>query len=642
MIDFANLAAGHRLTDRYTVERLIGRGRSSAVYRAIDESAGTPVALKVLDPFLSQEEVSVERFRREVQIVRSLEHPNIIEVLDFLHVGGLYVICMELVEGDDLKTHLQRRGPLKLEEFLRLAPLVLSAVSTCHREGVLHRDIKPQNLLLDAHGEVRLADFGISKINTMSDLTKTGSVIGTPEYMAPELFRSGRADPRSEIYALGAVFYELLAGVPPLAGTSLTSVMTQQLDSAVEPLSLHRPDVPDWLDAVILRCLALDPDQRYQSPDEVETELRRAERALAVYQHRSRPARCLACGEEMVPGLVFCQDCGKFTREVFEPGPFHVILYRADEPGLLRDCLDRLYPGIPRWRSRIRLQLTPSVLFSGLSRGAADSLYNELAASFCELGVSERLPAEMRMPGWMTGLALLLVPAFVFLIYYGLVQLGYGDIRGGPLLQVMIVGAPVASIATLLALYRWKIRPLVSFRRARRHAHDKPSEAALRLVKLLRAVHSRSTRRLLGTLAASYFAIRNHAEQSGGIDPDAVEALVVASFRAARQLDLYEAHLSGRSLMGIKEQLDRVAARIPRTSDERELEALVKSKSDLAQELADYRETEERHSRTHLAVLAAGGTLEKIRNALQGGEHRPDLDAELAALTADLAESPTG
>jgi tRNA A-37 threonylcarbamoyl transferase component Bud32 len=650
VIDFANLAPGHRVGGRYAIEARVAQGRTSAVYRALDTTTGTRVALKILDPFLAHDEVSVERFRREVRIVRALDHPHIIDVYDFFRDADLYVISMEWVDGVDAKLRLHRDGPLPLAAFLRVAAQLLSALDACHRKGVLHRDLKPQNLLFDRRGDLRLSDFGVSKLHASSDLTKTGTAIGTPEYMAPELFRDGRADPRSDIYALGAVFYELLVGRPPYSGTSLASIMTQQREREIEPLRALRPELPAWLEAIVLRCLRFDPERRYGSPAEIEAELRRGARARATYEGRNRPARCLACGEERVPGLVFCQDCGRFTHEVFQPGGFHLILYRADEPGLLLDYLTRFFPDLPAWSTRLRLRLLrPLVLFAGLSQAAATSLYSELAASFCELEVSERLPAELRLPAWMSGLAMALVPAFLFAFHGVLLALGRGDIRGGPLLPLLLVASPLASAATLYALYRWKIRPLVGWRRARSRASERPSAIALRMVEALREVHSRSTRRLLGGMAASWFALHDLARARGGSLPASLEELLFAAFRTARRLDVYEAHLAGRSLMGIKDELDRVSLRLASSTEEKALEELVEARSELAQELADYREVQELQSRTHLALLAAAGSLEKLRNA--EADRRRALEAEIDAVRRDLlalnagpgaAEEPSG
>jgi hypothetical protein len=242
----------------------------------------------------------------------------------------------------------------------------------------------------------------------------------------------------------------------------------------------------------------------------------------------------------------------------------------------------------------------------------------------------------------MSAIGFVLVPAFLILSYWVLNRLGLDDIRTGPFLNLILFGSPLASAGTLFALYRWKIRPLVSWSRASERARAQPTATALRMVKALRQIHSRSTRRALGGIAANFFAVRDLDGRGDGLDASTVEALVFAAYGAARQLDLYDAHLAGRSLMRIKEELDRTAVRIAHASETPELERLVKAKADLEQELGDYRETEDRRSRTHLAVLAAAGTLERLRNARQGREDCRELDAEIRALARDLGGDRPG
>ena len=259
MIAYDALPRTHRLAGRYVIEGPLGRGRSSVVYKALDVETETRVALKVLDPLLAHDAVAAERFVREAQILRSLNHPNVIKVYALLADGNWSVISMEYFEGADGKSYLERNGRMSIGDFLRVAQRLTSALDACHRLKVVHRDLKPQNILINERCDVKIVDFGISKMNTMSDLTRTGTVFGTPQYLAPELFRSSRADPRSDIYALGATYYEFLTGRPPYPAMSLGAVLTQQLRGEIEPLSSFRDDVPRWLSAVIFKCLRTDP-----------------------------------------------------------------------------------------------------------------------------------------------------------------------------------------------------------------------------------------------------------------------------------------------------------------------------------------------------------------------------------------------
>ena len=207
MISYDALPHGFTIDNRYWVEGLLGKGRSSAVYRAFDAETSTQVSLKILDPFLSQDPVYLERFRREVSIIRSLSHPGIVKVYAFLKFQEFYVIVMEYFESRNGIAYLDRYGAMPVADFLDVAKKIVSAIESCHKVSVLHRDIKPQNVLISQNKDIKVVDFGISRVNTMSNLTKTGTILGTPEYMPPELFITGRSDTRSDIYSLGCVFF---------------------------------------------------------------------------------------------------------------------------------------------------------------------------------------------------------------------------------------------------------------------------------------------------------------------------------------------------------------------------------------------------------------------------------------------------
>ncbi len=625
-MDWTALPAGHRVGDRYEILRGIGRGRSSAVYAARDEATGSEVALKILDPFLARDAINLERFRREVEIIRSLDHAHVIKLYDFFRDGDLWAISMEWVDGTDAAAWLAARGPLSVARFLEVAPKLLAAVDACHRRGVLHRDIKPQNLLVDRHGEIRLVDFGISKVNTMSDLTKTGTAIGSPTYMAPELFRSARADPRSDVYGLGAVMYELLAGQPPYPGDTLERIMTLQLEGEIESLSERRPDVPTWLAAILEKCLRTDPEARYQSVAEILTEFERAERALCVYEARNERTICLRCRAERMPGLGFCWDCGQLSRDVLAPGTRSVVVYKNDAPELLADRIAKTFPETDRERARARLGSGCTLVCRGISEESATRIYNELAALFCEISIVNSLPRQLRVPGW-----LVLLGMGVFAALYAAIGLQLPLYSAGPWVAGV---ALAASQATILGVYRWRARPLVSWRASSGGAST-PSAFAIEALDAVRALRVRDLRRLLGHVSAQLSAIEDAA---GAQSPLAGDARDVARqcFRAAAQLEGCELYLAERSLMGINDQLDAVKIKLRHAAND-VCEALVDQKVALEQELEEFYEIQDLHARTYLSLLNANGTLERLRSALQCGETRPDLEGELRAVRERLS-----
>ena len=353
-----DLPAGHVLAERFVVERRLGRGRTAAVYRALDERTRTPVALKVFDPQLADDPTALARFEREVRILRTVDHPNVARLYDVVQDGDLHVLVMELVAGTTARAHLERVGPLSIAELMSLARGTAGAVAACHRRGVLHRDLAPQNVLLTSAGHVKLVDFGVARLAGMTDITRTGVLLGTAAYLAPECFHAPTADVRADVYALGALLYELATGQPPHGRGGLPEVMARQLATIPEPVRAARPEMPEWLDAVIMRCLRADPAARYQTADELQRDLERRERAEAAREARLPPAPCLGCGVERIAGLPFCQSCGRFERELVAPGPCALVLYACDDPDALAATSTASFPTgrcaacAPRWWRR--------------------------------------------------------------------------------------------------------------------------------------------------------------------------------------------------------------------------------------------------------------------------------------------------
>jgi serine/threonine-protein kinase len=258
------------LADRYELLGHIARGGMADVFEARDTLLGRRVAVKVLHSQFSSDEAFVKRFRREAQAAANLSHPNIVGIYDWGQEGSTYFIVMELIEGRSLRDVLREDGPLLPRRAIEISAEVAAALSVAHRSGLVHRDIKPGNMLLTADGTVKVTDFGIARAwDDSSELTKTGAVIGTATYFSPEQAQGTPADERSDIYALGVVMYEMLAGRPPFSGESPVAVAYQHVSSlAVQP-SLDNPDVPNELDAIVMRALEKDPDARYQTADDL-------------------------------------------------------------------------------------------------------------------------------------------------------------------------------------------------------------------------------------------------------------------------------------------------------------------------------------------------------------------------------------
>ena len=262
------------LADRYELLGHIARGGMADVYEARDTLLGRRVAVKVLHSQFSSDEAFVKRVRREAQAAANLSHPNIVGIFDWGQEGSTYFIVMELVEGRSLRDVLRDDGPMMPRRALEISAEVAAALSVAHRSGLVHRDIKPGNMLLAADGTVKVTDFGIARAwDDSSELTKTGAVIGTATYFSPEQAQGAPADERSDIYALGVVMYEMLTGRPPFSGESPVAVAYQHVSSMAAQPSIDNPDISPDLDRIVMRALDKDPELRYQTADDLRHDL---------------------------------------------------------------------------------------------------------------------------------------------------------------------------------------------------------------------------------------------------------------------------------------------------------------------------------------------------------------------------------
>ncbi|NBW91782.1 MAG: Stk1 family PASTA domain-containing Ser/Thr kinase, partial [Actinobacteria bacterium] len=266
------------VNDRYRVERSIGRGGMAEVFLAHDLLLDRPVALKVLFPEYAIDPTFVERFRREAQSAAALTHPNIVAVYDWGKVNATYFIAMEYVEGKTLATILKERGRLSPIHTCDVIAEVASALSFANENGVVHRDIKPGNILIGTSGQVKVADFGIARaLGTGVDeaLTEIGSVMGTATYLSPEQAQGAQPDPRSDIYSLGVMMYELVAGKAPFVGESAVAIAYQHVHNIPTPLRDLVADLPRGFESVVAKCMAKNAARRYENAALVREDIRR-------------------------------------------------------------------------------------------------------------------------------------------------------------------------------------------------------------------------------------------------------------------------------------------------------------------------------------------------------------------------------
>jgi serine/threonine protein kinase len=266
---------------RYRIVRKLGTGGMANVYLAEDEVLGRRVAIKILNDRHAGDDQFVERFRREAKNAASLSHPNIVSIYDRGEAEGTYYIAMEYLDGRSLKELIVARGPAPIHLAIDYARQILAAIRFAHRHGIVHRDIKPHNVLVDGEGRLKVTDFGIARAG-VSQMTEAGSIIGTAQYLSPEQAKGAPVDQTSDLYSVGVVLYELLTGVVPFSGDTPVEIAMKHLSTVPEAPSTKRADVPRDLDLVVMRALAKDPSERYQSAEEMDADLRRINRGAAI------------------------------------------------------------------------------------------------------------------------------------------------------------------------------------------------------------------------------------------------------------------------------------------------------------------------------------------------------------------------
>ena len=268
------LTEGMYIADRYEIIGKIGAGGMSDVYKAKDLTLGRFVAIKVLKPEFSEDLNFVTKFRTEAQSAAGLEHPNIVNIYDVGSEKGMHYIVMEYVEGITLKTYIEKKGQLSFKEAVSIAIQVGRGIEAAHSKGIIHRDIKPQNIIISTEGKVKVTDFGIAR--AASSNTISSDVMGSVHYSSPEQARNGFVDGKSDIYSLGIVMYEMVTGRVPFDGDTTVAVAIQHLQEEIVPPSAYAPNLPISMEKIILKCTQKNPDRRYESMTALLTDLRKA------------------------------------------------------------------------------------------------------------------------------------------------------------------------------------------------------------------------------------------------------------------------------------------------------------------------------------------------------------------------------
>lgn len=266
------LSLSAALEGRYQVLAELGRGGMGIVFQAYDKQLKEQVAIKLLSPLLSTDQQALDRLTREVSLARRVTHPNVIRIHDMAEVNGLHYVSMEYFGGSNLKEHLKRSGPLSQLNAYQILSQICDGLEAAHSQGVIHRDLKSQNIMVGPSGQIKIIDFGLARSVHLEGMTATGLIMGTPEYMAPEQVAGKHVDERADIYALGVILFEMLTGRVPFTGDSAIAVGFQQMkDPPPSPRSIN-PQIPEEVERVILKALEKEPMHRYRTVGEMRKE----------------------------------------------------------------------------------------------------------------------------------------------------------------------------------------------------------------------------------------------------------------------------------------------------------------------------------------------------------------------------------
>ncbi len=587
----AYLREGSVLAGRYTVGRELGRGGFSVVYLAGDSVLGGQVALKLLVPPPAAAALARERMRREVQAVRGLTHANIVAVHDFVDDGPWSFVVMEYVAGPDLSAKVRRSGPLGANEVVLLGRDIAAGLAMAHRHGVIHRDVKPQNILLGPDGRARLTDFGSARLDGVTGVTRTGGLVGTLDYQAPELLAGERGDGRADLYALGLTLHFALTGRLPDRPNSHVAVPASAEGHRPSRVA-GAPRLPAWLDDLVARATSAAPARRFPSASAMEDALAAAGTTARDVAAAEPASQCALCGEADPFGLGLCVRCGGTSPHAAD----RAVLVNPPPGGADRE----------RVRQAVR----------ELLGGRVDGSVSDSAAR------GER--ALLRVPASSTGtvlehLAARGVPARAVLAsrvwtalplrYYALLlTMAVTGMAAGRVVPGLLWAAPS------VALWWW----FMGFREIRRPALVSvglatalPAEAEREVVEALTEMRGGTARQLLADIVRTGQRLADHG---GTIETAELGLVLAGASRAARQVE------------GLEESLVRLDRRAESEGDERLLgaqDAIARGRDRLVQELLD-------------VLTALGRTQGRIA---QSGAATADGGDGIASLAAELEAS---
>lgn len=559
---------GTVLARRYRVEEKLGEGATACVYLCFDLQLGRRVALKVLDPLRGADPVGRSRFDREFELLTELSHRGIARSLDRARHGDLELIALEHLEGETLRSRLDR-GRLEVSSAIEIARQLAEALSVCHRRGILHRDLKPENVMLHPERGAVILDFGVAWFSAAATLTRTGAVIGSPQYLAPEVLRSSVADQRADVYALGVILFEMLAGQPPYPAESIDVLSLGRPTGEVPSVFALRPEVGPALSACVARAMATRAEDRFATVEE----LRRALDQPGAWAGRTLEVRlpCPSCKGGRIIDLPFCPGCGEAVVWALRTGPYAVQIESVDNASGVAAWLLRRHSQLLRTRSgkllERRFHYLPAPLAVGVCRLSAE----QLAAEAARVGASATVIRTRRLGGpslraseastleTLGALAAHLVLTCLLGLALGAAGVGWPATVGLP---------GVVGIAGVFAVWLYTRRSLL---RVRVDERDRPQFTArvLRLAeRLKRLEHERSRRLAAQAFARAAPVVLGDLEGLGpGIGAAVIELLEDAIDQVA-QVDVHTAGMEARSRAELAHRMDAAQLRLERGDEQ--------------------------------------------------------------------------
>jgi len=611
---------------RYELGPILGRGSSSVVYRAHDGVAGLDVALKVVDPRLSWDPEARERLRREVLASRRVDHPGIVQVYDVVEDGDRLAVVMELVAGASLATRIADTGGLPVSSAIAIAIGLLEALAAVHERGVIHRDVRPANILVSDDDAPRLVDFGIARVALLTTMTRTGAILGTPGYQPPELLRGERVDLRADLYGVGLTLFEMLTGNPAFATNRGELRSFAQLSGPPPSPAADDFAIPEWLDCLVQTLLDPHPERR---PDGAWSVL---EALSGDDQDRSTAqAACRGCEQLFRSRIPFCPRCG-LQRWIAITGGRHWVrvhgLDRAEDYALQ---LRSMFADATRadGLTEVTEGGAQSVI---LARGVSKASAETLAADARRFGASTDVGSGLgylQLGQAVSNRSLLTAFGATFLVVGGAYKLTQGDsgaflVGHSGLISVVLLG--------FVAFMGWHLignatRAVLDPQRLRRSRRDRPNAAAVRLAERTARIRESPVATDVATAIDAYWAAQMRVRAAGltalsqGLDAALERVLAIAS----RASDM-DALLSGRTAADAFLDYQRAQAR-RRRMDSPELAAL---ETTLREEVLAREDADAGLSLAAGRVVLAAGLFRRT------AEHLADVRAPTAKPDADL------